>query len=181
MEISGIPVPGLVKKVEVTGSAVIDAVTDDNDKTLGYQPNGYEPMKMTVDLLLEPAAGETFEELAKVVQFLFRPPGQAAAMPIAIVNNHAASHDISLVFCKSVSTSKKTESSYGEATLEFWEYLPVVVQTETASNTGSTAATSAEASTAGISTEYQEYLNTQRGQAPKIKSKTSESPAQDIM
>jgi len=31
----------------------------------------------------------------------------------------------------------------------------------------------------GISSDYQEYLNTQRGQAPRIKDKTSESPARD--
>ena len=35
MQVTGIVVPGLVKKVEVTGSAVIDAVTDDNNVTLG--------------------------------------------------------------------------------------------------------------------------------------------------
>lgn len=54
MQVSGILIPGLVKKVEVTGAAVIDAVTDDNNVTLGYQANGYEPMRVNVDVLLEP-------------------------------------------------------------------------------------------------------------------------------
>ena len=39
MQVSGILIPGLVKKVEVTGVAVIDAITDDNNVTLGYQAN----------------------------------------------------------------------------------------------------------------------------------------------
>ena len=58
MLVAGVAVPGLVKKLEITGAAVIDAVTDDNNVTLGYQPNGYEPLKMNVDLLLEPVPGK---------------------------------------------------------------------------------------------------------------------------
>ena len=66
--------------------------------------------------------------------------------------------------------------------MEFWEYLPTVIQTQ-ATNTGAAGGgkneAAAQATAEGISTDYQEYLNTQRGQAPKIKDKTSESPAQD--
>ena len=181
MQVSGITIPGLVKKVEITGAAVIDAVTDDNNATLGYQPHGYEPLKVNVDVLLEPAAGETLESMAASIQFLFKPPGQTAAAPLELVNSLAASVGLTKVYLKSVTVTDKTESSSGEASLEFWEYLPVVVQTQAAktstSNTGSS--TAAQSSAEGISTEYQEYLNTQRGQAPKIKDKTSESPAQD--
>ena len=65
MLVAGVAVPGLVKKLEITGAAVIDAVTDDNNVTLGYQPNGYEPLKMNVDLLLEPSAGESVEGLVQ--------------------------------------------------------------------------------------------------------------------
>ena len=34
MLVAGVAVPGLVKKLEITGAAVIDAVTDDNNVTL---------------------------------------------------------------------------------------------------------------------------------------------------
>lgn len=61
MLVAGVAVPGLVKKLEITEAAVIDAVTDDNNVTLGYQPNGYEPLKMNVDLLLEPAPGKALK------------------------------------------------------------------------------------------------------------------------
>lgn len=181
MQVSGITVPGLVKKVEVTGAAVIDAITDDNNITLGYQANGYEPMKLNADLLLEPAADETFADMVATIQFLFKPPGQTAAVPLDLISSHAAAHGLTKVFFKSITTSKKAESSSGEANLEFWEYIPTVVQTQTASGgTGSGKDEStAPAVAEGISTGYQDYLNTQRGQAPKIKDKTSESPAQD--
>lgn len=181
MQVAGITTPGIVKKVEVTGAAVIDAITDDNNVTLGYQANGYEPMKLNVDLLLEPAAGESFEDMVATLQFLFKPPGQTAAVPLALVNSHAAAHGLTTVYFKSITSSKKSESSSGEANMEFWEYIPTVVQTQ-AANTGAAGTkneTAAQSPAEGISAEYQEYLNTQRGQAPKIKDKTSESPAQD--
>lgn len=180
MQVSGIAVPGLVKKVEVTGSAVIDAVTDDNNVTLGYQPNGYEPLKLNADVLLEPGAGETFDSMVQTIQFLFKPPGQTAAVPMQLVNSQAAAHGLTVVYFKGMSTSKKAENSYGEAALEFWEALPITVQTQAVSAGSGTSSGSSGTSTAdGITTEYQEYLNTQRGQAPKIKDKTKESPAQD--
>ena len=182
MQVSGIVIPGLVKKVEITGAAVIDAVTDDNNVTLGYQANGYDPMKMNVDVLLEPAAGESVESMASSIQFLFKPPGQTAAMPLELVNSLAAAVGLTKVYFKSMTVTDKTESSSGDASLEFWEYLPIVVQTQAASSAGTSGAAAKAASQSqadGISTEYQEYLNTQRGQAPKIKDKTSESPAQD--
>ena len=77
--------------------------------------------------------------------------------------------------------AKKTENSYEEATLEFWECLPLTVQTQ-AAGSGKTSSSGSKAGASqaqGISTGYQEYLNTQRGQAPRIKDKTSESPARD--
>ena len=90
MLVAGVAVPGLVKKLEITGAAVIDAVTDDNNVTLGYQPNGYEPLKMNVDLLLEPSAGESVEGMVQTIQLLFKPPGQTAAIPLPVVNSQAA-------------------------------------------------------------------------------------------
>lgn len=178
MQVSGILIPGLVKKVEVTGAAVIDAITDDNNVTLGYQANGYEPMKVNVDVLLEPASGQTIEDMAAAIQYLFKPPGQTAAIPLTIVNSLTAAHGLTTVFFKSISTAQKTESSSGEATLEFWEYLPISVQTQTVSaKSGTTESKTKESESVGITENYQEYLNTQRGQAPKIKDKTAESPA----
>ena len=100
--------------------------------TLGYQPNGYEPLKMNVDLLLEPSAGESVEGMVQTIQLLFKPPGQTAAIPLPVVNSQAAACGLNLVYFKGIDLSKKTENSYGEAALEFWECLPVTVQTKAA-------------------------------------------------
>ena len=115
MLVAGVAVPGLVKKLEITEAAVIDAVTDDNNVTLGYQPNGYEPLKMNVDLLLEPGAGESVETMVQTIQLLFKPPGQTAAIPLPVVNSQAAACGLNLVYFKGIDLSKKTENSYGEA------------------------------------------------------------------
>ena len=181
MLVAGVAVPGLVKKLEITEAAVIDAVTDDNNVTLGYQPNGYEPLKMNVDLLLEPGAGESVETMVQTIKMLFKSPGQTAAITLPVVNSQAAACGLSLVYFKGINLAKKTENSYEEATLEFWECLPLTVQTQ-AAGSGKTSSSGSKAGASqaqGISTGYQEYLNTQRGQAPRIKDKTSESPARD--
>ena len=102
MLVAGVAVPGLVKKLEITEAAVIDAVTDDNNVTLGYQPNGYEPLKMNVDLLLEPGAGESVETMVQTIQLLFKPPGQTAAIPLPVVNSQAAACGLSLVYFKGI-------------------------------------------------------------------------------
>ena len=181
MLVAGVAVPGLVKKLEITEAAVIDAVTDDNNVTLGYRPNGYDPLKMNVHLRLEPGAGKSVETVVQPSQLLLKPPGQTAAIPLPVVNSQAAACGLSLVYFKGINLAKKTENSYEEATLEFWECLPLTVQTQ-AAGSGKTSSSGSKAGASqaqGISTGYQEYLNTQRGQAPRIKDKTSESPARD--
>ena len=156
MLVAGVAVPGLVKKLEITGAAVIDAVTDDNNVTLGYQPNGYEPLKMNVDLLLEPSAGESVESMVQTIQLLFKPPGQTTAIPLPVVNSQAAACGLSRVYFKGIDLSKKTENSYGEAALEFWEYLPVTVQTQAAgsSKTSSSGSKAGMSQAQGISSDY---------------------------
>ena len=185
VQLSGIVLPGEVKKIEITQAATIDEVKNDNNVTLGYQPTGYELAKMSVEITLEPTPDETFEEQLETIQFLFRPAGQTEPKVLELVNSQAAAHNLTKVYFKQIGSSKKTESSYGTATLEFWEYVPMQVATKQAGGTGSgsgssSAGSASQSSSAdGITAGYQEYLNTQRGKAPQIKDKTAASPAND--
>lgn len=185
VQLSGIVLPGEVKKIEITQAATIDEVKNDNNVTLGYQPTGYELAKMSVEITLEPTPDETFEEQLETIQFLFRPVGQTEPKVLELVNSQAAAHNLTKVYFKQIGSSKKTESSYGTATLEFWEYVPMQVATKQAGGTGSgsgssSAGSASQSSSAdGITAGYQEYLNTQRGKAPQIKDKTAASPAND--
>lgn len=63
--------------------------------------------------------------MVQTIQLLFKPPGQTAAIPLPVVNSQAAACGLNLVYFKGIDLSKKTENSYGEAALEFWECLPV--------------------------------------------------------
>ena len=58
VQLSGIVLPGEVKKIEITQAATIDEVKNDNNVTLGYQPTGYELAKMSVEITLEPTPDE---------------------------------------------------------------------------------------------------------------------------
>lgn len=186
IQLSGVVIPGQVKKIEITQAATIDEVQDDNNVTLGYQPTGYELAKISVEIILEPTPEQTFLEQLATIQLLFRPAGQTEPKVLELVNSQAAAHNITQVYFKRISSFKKTESSYGTATLEFWEYVPMKVATKTTdssagsgSASGSSEQKTTQSSADGITAEYQEYLNTQRGKAPQIKDKTAASPAKD--
>lgn len=90
VQLSGIVLPGEVKKIEITQAATIDEVKNDNNVTLGYQPTGYELAKMSVEITLEPTPDETFEEQLETIQFLFRPVGQTEPKVLELVNSQAA-------------------------------------------------------------------------------------------
>ena len=186
IQLSGVVIPGQVKKIEITQAATIDEVQDDNNVTLGYQPTEYELAKISVEITLEPTQEQTFLEQLATIQLLFRPVGQTEPKVLELVNSQAAAHNITQVYFKQISSSKKTESSYGTARLEFWEYVPMKVSTKKASSStgsgsasGSSEQKTTQSSADGITAEYQEYLNTQRGKAPQIKDKTAASPAKD--
>ena len=184
IQLSGVVIPGQVKKIEITQATTIDEVQDDNNVTLGYQPTGYELAKISVEITLEPTPEQTFLEQLAAIQLLFRPAGQTEPKVLDLVNSQAAAHNITQVYFKQIGSSKKTESSYGTATLEFWEYVPMKVATKkkesgkSGSGSGNDKKTT-QSSADGITAEYQEYLNTQRGKAPQIKDKTAASPAKD--
>lgn len=178
MEIGGIGIPGQVKKVEISGDANIDEIQDDKNKSLGYQATGYQPHKITVDIILERTSDMDFEDMVLTLHHLFKPLGQTEAKVLTIANSQAAAHNITQVYFKKIQTSKDTAKSYGTATLEFWEYIPLQVVVAAKSATATTAPSTAVAPS-GVSSEYQQYLNTQRGKAPIIQSKTSSSPAVD--
>ena len=181
IQLSGVVIPGQVKKIEITQAATIDEVQDDNNVTLGYQPTGYELAKISVEITLEPTQEQTFLEQLATIQLLFRPVGQTEPKVLELVNSQAAAHNITQVYFKQISSSKKTESSYGTATLEFWEYVPMKVSTKKASSStgsgsasGSSEQKTTQSSADGITAEYQEYLNTQRGKAPQSDGITAE-------
>lgn len=180
IELGGIIIPGQVKSVEVSGDANIDEVQDDKNTTLGYQATGYQPHKINVEVVLEPNSDMNFDDMVLQIHTLFKPVGQTEAKVLSVVNSQAASHNITQVFFKKIYTKKDTSKSYGTASLEFWEYIPLQVAT-TAAPTAPTATLppAKTESAAAVSPEYQQYLNTQRGAAPKIADKTSSTPAVD--
>ncbi len=81
IQLSGVVIPGQVKKIEITQAATIDEVQNDNNVTLGYQPTGYELAKISVEITLEPTQEQTFLEQLATIQLLFRPVGQTDYIP----------------------------------------------------------------------------------------------------
>lgn len=169
VKVNGVVLPGLVKSIEVKESAKIDEQEVEGSATKPKQATGYEDAKITVELILDDTPARTKYQALETVRAIFRKPGQTIPQPIPIVSDDTAKHGIDKVLFKGF--SHKAEAKKGQITvfLEFWEYIP---QTIKAAKAGSSTAgtisggSGGGAATTGLSEEYQNYLETDRGVSP---------------
>ena len=169
VKVNGVVLPGLIKSIEVKESAKIDEQEVEGSATKPKQATGYEDAKITVELILDDTPARTKYQALETVRAIFRKPGQTIPQPIPIVSDDTAKHGIDKVLFKGF--SHKAEAKKGQITvfLEFWEYIP---QTIKAAKAGSSTAgtisggSGGGAATTGLSEEYQNYLETDRGVSP---------------
>ena len=169
VKVNGVVLPGLIKSIEVKESAKIDEQEVEGSATKPKQATGYEGAKITVELILDDTPARTKYQALETVRAIFRKPGQTIPQPIPIVSDDTAKHGIDKVLFKGF--SHKAEAKKGQITvfLEFWEYIP---QTIKAAKAGSSTAgtisggSGGGAATTGLSEEYQNYLETDRGVSP---------------
>lgn len=169
VKVNGVVLPGLIKSIEVKESAKIDEQEVEGSATKPKQATGYEDAKITVELILDDTPARTKYQALETVRAIFRKPGQTIPQPIPIVSDDTAKHGIDKVLFKGF--SHKAEAKKGQITvfLEFWEYIPQTIKAAKAGN--STAGTisggsGGGAATTGLSEEYQNYLETDRGVSP---------------
>lgn len=185
IKVNGVVLPGLVKSIEVKESAKIDEQEVEGSAAKPKQATGYEDAKVNIELIVDDTTSATKYERLATLRALFRKPGQSVPQPIPIISEDTAKHGIDKVLFKGL--SHKAESKKGQlaVTLEFWEYVP---QTITATKSGGSggSGSSGSGSASGLSSNYRDYTQTQRGTAPtkSAASKTSmakgaKSPARD--
>lgn len=168
VKVNGVVLPGLVKSIEVKESAKIDEQEVEGSAAKPKQATGYEDAKVNIELIVDDTTSATKYERLATLRALFRKPGQSVPQPIPIISEDTAKHGIDKVLFKGL--SHKAESKKGQlaVTLEFWEYVP---QTITATKSGGSggsgsSGSSGSGSTSGLSSNYQDYTQTQRGTAP---------------
>lgn len=171
VKVNGVVLPGLVKSIEVKESAKIDEQEVEGSATKPKQATGYEDAKVNIELILDDTPTATKYQRLETVRALFRTPGQSAPQPIPIVSEDTAKHGIDKVLFKGITHKSEVKKDQLTVSLEFWEYVPQTIQT-TSSSSGSSSGGSSGGKTANqqttLSSDYQKYLQTNRGKSPAV-------------
>lgn len=171
VKVNGVVLPGLVKSIEVKESAKIDEQEVEGSATKPKQATGYEDAKVNIELILDDTPTATKYQRLETVRALFRTPGQSVPQPIPIVSEDTAKHGIDKVLFKGITHKSEVKKDQLTVSLEFWEYVPQTIQT-TSSSSGSSSGGSSGGKAANqqttLSSDYQKYLQTNRGKSPAV-------------
>lgn len=171
VKVNGVVLPGLVKSIEVKESAKIDEQEVEGSATKPKQATGYEDAKVNIELILDDTPTATKYQRLETVRALFRTPGQSVPQPIPIVSEDTAKHGIDKVLFKGITHKSEVKKDQLTVSLEFWEYVPQTIQT-TSSSSGRSSGGSSGGKTANqqttLSSDYQKYLQTNRGKSPAV-------------
>ena len=171
VKVNGVVLPGLVKSIEVKESAKIDEQEVEGSATKPKQATGYEDAKVNIELILDDTPTATKYQRLETVRALFRTPGRSVPQPIPIVSEDTAKHGIDKVLFKGITHKSEVKKDQLTVSLEFWEYVPQTIQT-TSSSSGSSSGGSSGGKTANqqttLSSDYQKYLQTNRGKSPAV-------------
>ena len=158
IRLGGITLPGLIKKLEITQGGRIDEQSVEGSATKPKQPVGYEDAKIAIELILDSSPGEDVYAKLERIQQLFRKSKAPKPTPIALVCTEATLAGVSRVLFKDFKYNRTNKTDQFAATLELWEYVPVVV-------TATKAVNVSPGPTVPLNPNYQDYL-AQRGTAP---------------
>lgn len=171
VKVNGVVLPGLVKSIEVKESAKIDEQEVEGSATKPKQATGYEDAKVNIELILDDTPTATKYQRLETVRALFRTPGQSVPQPIPIVSEDTAKHGIDKVLFKGITHKSEVKKDQLTVSLEFWEYVPQTIQT-TSSSSGSSSGGSSGGKAANqqttLSSDYQKYLQANRGKSPTV-------------
>jgi len=171
IKLGGVILPGVIKKFEIKAAALIEEVEVEGSTSKPKQATGYEDAKITIELIVDDTSGEKSIRKIERIQSLFKKAGQTKPQPLSIVSQETSSAGINKVLLKDFNVAKTNKSVQYTATLEFWQYIPMTI-TAAKSKSGTGGAPV-------LNPNYQSYLNSDRGSAPKLSNKTGASPATD--
>lgn len=171
VKLGGITLPGLIKKLEITGEALIEEVEVEGSKIKPKQAVGYEDCKINVELIIDDTPDEKAIRKIERIKSIFKKVGQQP-QPVTIVSPETTAAGISQVLVKSLTYTLTNKSDQYAVALALWEYVPMTI--------AATTSTSSASAAVPIDPGYQNYLDEMRGIAPQLLGKTTQSPAIDI-
>ena len=183
IKVGGVILPGIIKSIEVKHSAKVEEIEVEGSDTKPKQATGYEDAKVNIEIILEDSENKTKEDKLTAIQNLFKKQNQDLPEVHEIVSTLTSLRNVTNVIFKDLSSKEVNNKSYLTASLEFWEYVPVSITASKKSNKSSSksskSGSSSGSSDSNLTEEYKGYLKDDRGKAPKIKSKESQSPAKE--
>lgn len=176
VKVGGVVLPGLVKKIEVTGDAKIDEQEVEGSATKPKQAVGYEDSKVTIELILDDTPARGKYQALDIIRAIFRKPGQNVPEPISIISEDTAAHGIDKVLFKHIGHTYNVKTDQLVVSLEFGEYIPQTIKASKAgsSSTGSSSGSSRSSSgssgggaaSSSLTESYTTYLAQDRGKSP---------------
>lgn len=178
IKVGGVILPGLYKSIEIKHDAKVEEQEVEGSDSKPKQATGYEDAKINIEIILEDSPSKTKEEKLIDIQNMFKKSGQSKPEVHEIVSTMTSLRNISRIIFKNLTSKEQNTKGYLTVTLEFWEYAPVSIKvSKKSSKSKSKSSKDSSSSSSGLSSSYKNYLTNNRGKAPKIKSKESQSPA----
>lgn len=176
VKVGGVVLPGLVKKIEVTGDAKIDEQEVEGSATKPKQAVGYEDSKVTIELILDDTPARGKYQALDIIRAIFRKPGQNVPEPISIISEDTAAHGIDKVLFKHIGHTYNVKTDQLVVSLEFWEYIPQTIKASKAGSSSSGSSSGSSRSSSGsfgggaasssLTESYTTYLAQDRGKSP---------------
>lgn len=171
IRLGGATLPGLIKKLEVTGSARIEEAEVEGSAAKPKQAVGYDDVKITIELIVDETEDESAMEKIAQINRLFRRGSAKKPRPLNLVCREADVAGVDRVLFKDLKVNKTNQTNQYSVNIELWEYIPFTITT-TKATTGSTSGQAPS-----LNQNYQDYIsNGSRGTAP---GKAAASPAKD--
>ena len=172
--------PGVVKSIEVTESAKVDEQEVEGSAVKPKQATGYEDAKVVIELIIDDTPTQGKYERYAALRRAFRQSGQSVPQPMTIICEDTAAHGIDKVIFKQLSHRGESKKGQLTATVELWEYIPqTITAKKTSSKKSGGTKKSGGSGNSGLTKQYEEYLEKDRGRSPAQDSTRGAPPALD--
>ena len=172
--------PGVVKSIEVTESAKVDEQEVEGSTVKPKQATGYEDAKVVIELIIDDTPTQGKYERYAALRRAFRQSGQSVPQPMTIICEDTAAHGIDKVIFKQLSHRGESKKGQLTATVELWEYIPqTITAKKTSSKKSSGTKKSSSSGNSGLTKQYEDYLEKDRGRSPAQDSTRGAPPALD--
>lgn len=167
IKVGGVMLPGLLKSLEIQGDAKVEEQQIEGSSSKPKQATGFEDAKIIVELTLNDSEKQTKESKLKIIQDIFKKSGQSLPRVYDIINKHTSIRNIGRVIFKKLTSKETSKNDELTVSIEFWEYIATTIKASKSTSNKSSI---------NLTPEYETYLASSRGAAPKIRPKDLKSP-----